>query len=94
MDDIRARIRLLSLQILGILIDSAFVALWVIVHAWFEEHVATQFRLDGVHAYTFNAFQGVFAVGTFFPVAAYVVVDLYSIYKRTQKALVAVGEQQ
>lgn len=92
MHEIIARLRLFALQLLGIVIDSTFVGSWMLLHTWFEEHVADRFRLNGIHAFTFNAFQGIFAVGTFFPVAAYVVVDLYSIYKKTRHALAATEE--
>lgn len=92
MKEILERLRLFGLQLLGILIDSAFVGLWVILHTWFETHVAAQFRVSGIHAYTFSAFQGIFALGTFFPVASYVLVDICRIYRKTRAALATVGK--
>ncbi len=87
MDEILTRLRLFAVQTLAVVIDSAFVGSWVILHTWFENNIASHFRLTGLHAYTFNAFQGIFAISTFFPVAVYVVVDLACIYKKAKASL-------
>jgi hypothetical protein len=89
MTELLQRLQAFGVQLLAVLVDSVFVGLWLVVHTLFEKHVASQFRLNGVHAYTFAAFQGIFALATFFPVAAYVLVDLYRVYKRTRQALSA-----
>ncbi len=81
---LRARLRTFCIQIGSVVIDSVFLALWLVAHWALDVYVIAHFALHGIHAYTLTAFQVLFAVATLFPVLAFVVVDLYAISPTNQ----------
>jgi hypothetical protein len=90
MSELKIRVIAFLVQIAAVLIDSMFLALWLLIHWWLEHHVVNLFRVEGVHVYAMSAFQVIFALATLFPIAAFVVFDMYSIYKKTKRAMAEV----
>jgi len=75
-EGLRARFAFLGEHFLAIVIDTAFLALWLVLQ-WLSEQAIEYFKLsDIIDRYVLAAFQVLFAISTMAPVAIQTYVDI------------------
>jgi hypothetical protein len=84
MEDLAGRLKLFIIQVLSVLIDSLFLGGWVLINWGTDTFVFASFPLRDPDKFVLNIVQIVFAVATFFPVVAYIAVDLTSVMLRAR----------
>jgi hypothetical protein len=85
--DLKERLKDFAMQVVSILIDSVFLALWVIAQ-WAVEYVIKRFGLSGIiDRLVLQAFQVIFAISTLAVVALYIYADISILYLRTQRKI-------
>lgn len=68
------------------IIDVVFLTIWAALQ-WLAKDLVGRFPLEGLDQAFLVVYQVVFAVVTFVPVLAYVVVDFFSVYQRVRHEL-------
>ncbi len=85
-NDIFQELRTFSRWAISALLDTSFIATWVILQ-WLAGKVITIFPLDGVDQIVLNVFQIAFAVTTLIPVLVYVWTDSYCMLMQARRRI-------
>jgi len=85
--DLKDRLKVFSIQAISSLIDSSFLALWVIVQWAVNEYVVNRLQLADIDKWVLSAFQVVFAVSTLAPIVVYIYVDIRVMVLRAQRRI-------
>jgi hypothetical protein len=81
------RLRVFAIQLASVLIDSLFLAGWVLTNWAADTHLFPLFQLDGMNTFFVRVLKVVFAISTLFPVLLYIIVDLLSISVRAKRTI-------
>ena len=85
--ELRGRLAALGTQMVCVVVDAAFLTLWLVVQWVMDSVVLPHFRLSGFHNRLILVYQILFAIATVAPIVAYVVVDLLSIFLKAKRAM-------
>lgn len=85
--DLKDRLRVFSIQAISSLIDSGFLALWVIVQWAVNEYVVKRLELADIDKWVLSAFQVIFAISTLVPIVVYIYVDTRVMVLRAQRRI-------
>jgi hypothetical protein len=85
--DLKERLEVFVTQAASSLIDSGFLALWVIVQWAMNEYVVNRLKLSGIDKWVLLAFQVVFALSTLAPVVMYIYVDIRVMILKAQRRI-------
>ncbi len=86
-EDLKARLKVFGLEAASGLMDSGFLAIWVILQWAVTECVVKRFELSGVDKWMLSAFQVVFAISTLVPIVVYVYLDIRLMVLRAQRRI-------
>ena len=82
--DLSRELKVFTIWAISGLIDSAFLALWVIVQWLVNEYIITKLNLSFLDQRVLSVFQIVFAVSTLAPVIIYIYTDIRVMIIRAQ----------
>ena len=85
--ELKSELRTFSIWGISSLIDSGFLAIWVLIQWFVNEQVISKLELSGLDGWVLSAFQIIFAISTLAPVAIYTYVDIRIMIMRAQKRL-------
>ena len=87
LQDIGTRLKLLSIWSLSMLIDTGFLVFWVVIQFAADDYVITPLRsrISEIGQIFLLLFQIVLAIATFFPIVAYVYMDVSIIVIQAQR---------
>ena len=85
--DLKERLKFFVTQVVQILIDSFYLAFWVIAQWAVNEYVVKRLKLSGIDEWVYLAFQVIFAVSTLIVIALYIFADIYIMYLRTRRRI-------
>lgn len=85
--DLKGRLKFFATQVVQILIDSLYLALWVIAQWAVNEYVVQRLKLSGMDEWVYLAFQVIFALSTLVVVVLHVGADIVIMYLRTRRRI-------
>lgn len=93
--DLKYTLRILSLWAITSLIDSSFLALWIVIQWLVSTKVMTPLKLTGLNQIVLIVFQVMFSISTLSPVAITIYRDIRIMLLRTKRKIhqeIKVGE--
>ena len=86
-DEIKQRLRTFGTHILCIMIDSSFLACWLILQWVLDHYIIQKFIMKGVGTWMLIVFQIIFAISTIIPIILYIAIDLLKMVYRTKEII-------
>src|SRR5436305_13217963 len=86
-EELVAGLRIRVLIVLTILLDLAFLSIWVIAQWLFAEYIINPLRVDGFDGFALVVAQYSFTSSTLATVAPFIWLDLVVIYRRVRQAI-------
>jgi hypothetical protein len=85
--NVGGELKVFAVWIASSIMDSVFVAIWVLLQWFVSEKVIHGLRLSGVDTWVLGAFQVLFAMSTLVPVVIYIYVDIRIMILRAQQMI-------
>jgi len=85
--DLGVRLKVFTKWTISGLIDSAFLALWVLIQWFVNDKVIANLKLSGVDKWVLLIFQIIFAISTLAPVIVYTYTDIRLMIIQAQKRI-------
>lgn len=85
--EVGVNFRVYSVWALSSVIDSSYLAVWVVVQWAVNEFIINRLRLTGVDSWVLLVFQIIFAISTLIPIIVYIYVDIRIMIVRAQYAI-------
>ena len=85
--DLKYTLRILSLWAITSLIDSSFLALWIVIQWLVSTKVMTPLKLTGLNQIVLIVFQVMFSISTLSPVAITIYRDIRIMLLRTKRKI-------
>jgi hypothetical protein len=76
----RERVGMFGKHMLWLIIETVFLALWVVIQWSVDTFVIQRFQIDAFHHAVLQTFQVLFAVTTFWPIAHYTFYEMLGVH--------------